>query len=250
MGSNLSGFSMFHPGLSVDCAIFGFHEGELKVLLLRMKSMDTWALPGGFILKNEDVDVAAGRILKERTGVDKVFLKQFRLFGQANRSNPDNIEFLIKEGIINADARDWFSGRFATVGYYALIDFIKATPVPDPISDRCEWIAIDQIPSLMIDHRMILNEALEVLRKEIKYAPIGMNLLPEKFTMPEIQTLYETILNRKLDRRNFQRKMLGFNYLIRHNQRKTGGAHRAPYLYSFDKEKYNQALATGLGQDW
>lgn len=240
----------YQPGLSVDCVIFGFHNGELKVLLLQMKNMDKWALPGGFVGVQEDVDLASSRVLKERTGVDQVYLQQFHLFGSTRRDSKAHVDELIANGVIDSEGLDWFSQRFVTVGYYALIDFVKATPVPDSISDRCEWVPLEQVPALILDHREILDRALEALRKEIRYVPIGINLLPQKFTMPELQTLYETILNRRLDRRNFQRKMLGFDFLVRHEKRQSGGAHRAPYLYSFDREKYAKALATGLGPDW
>lgn len=242
--------SLLHPGLSVDCVIFGFHEGALKVLLLRMKNMDKWALPGGFVEANEDVDVAAHRVLQERTGVSNVFLKQFRLFGNPTRIDATHNQFLSEHDVIAPESVAWFQQRFVTMGYYALINFSRVTPTPDPISQSCEWMDVASIPELILDHRQILDEALETLRKELRYLPVGMNLLPAKFTMPELQELYETILNRPLDRRNFQRKILALNILVRHEERKTGGAFRAPYLYSFDSEKYAQALATGLGPDW
>ncbi len=224
--------------LSVDCVIFGFHENELKVLLIRWKD-GPWCLPGGFVKKEESIDTSASRILEERTGLDDIFLQQFHIFGDPHREkNKKDFNSKLKGS--------WIMDRFVTVGYYALVEYSKVNPEPDWLSDECEWWDIHSIPSLVYDHNAILDKALEVLRFSLNDHPIGYNLLPEKFTMPELQRLYETILDKEIDRRNFQKKILSLDILVRLEERKTGGAHKAPYLYRFDKRKYDRALKEGL----
>ncbi|HEX4372767.1 MAG TPA: NUDIX domain-containing protein [Puia sp.] len=240
----------FQPGLSIDSVIFGFHENQLKVLLTKLKRMELWALAGGFVLKNEHLDDAAVRILRERTGLSDIFLNQFYVFGEPNRSDK---KFHIKrmQHVGWPVTKDyWLLQRFITIGYYALVNFSNVEPTRDYISDICDWYDIHDLPPMIIDHGKILDKALEVLRTQLKYQPIGYNLLPQKFTMPELQKLYETILDIQLDRRNFQRKMLGYGILKRLEKRREGGAHKAPYLYSFDLKKYHKALKDGLHGAW
>jgi 8-oxo-dGTP diphosphatase len=244
------GEAMFLPSLSVDCVIFGFHDNVLKVLLLKMRHLDKWSLPGGFILHNEHTEAAAARVLKERTGLSELFLQQFHVFGEPNRSDKSvHIKSMKAEGIV-PDPNHWILKRFVTIGYYALVEFSHVKPIPDELSDACEWCSLDNIPSLMMDHRQILDKALEALRLHLNYHPVGYNLLPATFTMPQLQKLYETILGKKLDRRNFQRKMLGYKILKRMKERKRGGAHKSPYLYCFDLKKYHKALKEGLQGGW
>jgi 8-oxo-dGTP diphosphatase len=234
------GHLVFLPHLSIDCVIFGFHNDELKVLLLKWKDDDYWCLPGGFIKKEESVDNAATRILKDRTGLNDIFLRQFYTFGDPTR---DRNKELVK---IQAKKGDWLNERFVTIGYYALVEFSQVNPQPDWLSEYCKWYDIPKVPKLIYDHNAIVNRALEVLRLSLNDYPVGYNLLPEKFTMPELQRLYETILDKSLDRRNFQKKMLSVGILERLKERKTGGAHKAPYLYRFDKKKYERALKQGI----
>jgi 8-oxo-dGTP diphosphatase len=242
----LKGHESYLRHISVDCIIFGFFNNELKVLLLHAKYAIQWALPGGFILKTEHMDEAAKRILKQRTGLDKIYMQQFYVFSDPDRSTRKvNQQFLRNVGV-NAD-ESWMFERFITVGYSALVDFSKVQPVADVFSTACEWFNIHDLPEMILDHRDILNKALENLQLQLNYQPIGYNLLPEKFTMPELQKLYETILNRKLDRRNFQRKIVGTGILKRLNETKKGVAHKAPWYYKFDMRKYQKALKGGLG---
>jgi hypothetical protein len=147
-------------------------------------------------------------------------------------------------------ADNWLLQRFLTIGYYALVDFSHVNPSPDSMSIACEWCDIHQIPSLVLDHAAILKTALNTVRLQLNHQPIGYNLLPQKFTMPELQKLYETILDKKLDRRNFQRRILGYDIIRRLQERREGGAHKAPYLYSFDLRKYHHALEEGLEGGW
>lgn len=235
--------------ISLDCVVFGFHDNQLKVLLLRMKFTKEWALPGGFVHENESLETAANRVLKERTGLDNIFLKQFEVFSDPQRSktNPA-VQDLIDSG--KDPDHEWFNQRFISVGFYALLDFSKVEPQHDDFSDLCTWKPLNEISHLMLDHNQILEKALEKLRMQLNYQPIGYNLLPAKFTMPELQKLYETILGKELDRRNFQRKMLSYNILNRLDERKTGGAHKAPYLYEFKLENYQKALQEGLYGGW
>lgn len=245
----VEGLEVFLPSLSLDCVIFGFHENQLKVLLLKMKNAKQWCLPGGFIFKDEDVDDAAQRVLKERTGLSKIFLQQFNVFGKPRRSDSNfHREILRKDGVELADDH-WLFRRFVTIGYYALVEYSHVNPEPDNFSDYCTWRDVNNLPDLMMDHRQIAKEALGTLQTHLNYHPIGYNLLPAKFTMPQLQKLYETILNKKLDRRNFQRKILSYGILKRLKEVKRGGAHKAPYLYSFDLRKYHKALTEGL-QGW
>lgn len=241
-----TGHELFLRNVSVDCIIFGFHNNELKVLLLQAKYAGAWALPGGFILKEEHMDAAAKRILKLRTGLDDIYLQQFHVFSEPDRSTKKvNKQFLKNSGISLEES--WMFERFITVAYTALVDFSKAAAVPDNFSDDCRWFNIHEIPAMILDHGNILDKALEHLRLQLNYHPVGYNLLPEKFTMPELQKLYETILDRKLDRRNFQRKITGTGILRRLDETKKGVAHKAPYLYKFDLRKYQKALKSGMG---
>jgi 8-oxo-dGTP diphosphatase len=242
----LHGHEKYLRHISVDCIIFGFHNNELKVLLLKARYAGKWALPGGFILKKEHMDQAARRILKQRTGLDEIYLQQFHVFSDPGRSTKRiNQQFLSNIGI--KSDKSWMFERFITVGYYALVDFTKVTPVPDNISDACEWFGIYEVPEMILDHNHIFDEALQNLRMQLNFHPVGFNLLPKKFTMPELQKLYETILDKKLDRRNFQRKIIATAILKRLDETKKGVAHKAPFYYKFDLPQYEKALKTGLG---
>ena len=244
------GEGIFQPSLSLDCVIFGFHENELKVLLIKLRTNDNWALPGGFVFKEEDLDDAATRVLKERTGINDIFLQQFHVFGSANRSDWNIHRSNLKKDGIEIGPNHWLLKRFITVGYYALVEFAHVIATPDSSSEDCKWWDINEIDELFMDHKQILDKALDTLRLQLNHLPIGYNLLPQKFTMPELQKLYETILNKTLDRRNFQRKMTSLGILKRLKETRKGGAHRAPFLYSFDMRKYRKALKQGLHGGW
>lgn len=236
------GHLYYLPHLSIDNVIFGFHDNELKVLLLQWKDVDRWCLPGGFILKEESVEAAATRILRSRTGLKNIYLNQFYTFGDPRRQRG-------KHGIRQPKwmkSRSWFMDRFITIGYWALVDFNKVIPKPDQFSARCAWCDVDNTPELILDHNKILVKALQSLRSNLNDYPVGRDLLPQKFTMPQLQRLYETILDKTLDRRNFQKKILSMDIVDRLDERKTGGAHKAPFLYRFNQRKYEKALRQGL----
>lgn len=243
-------FDTYHPGISIDCVIFGFHKKELKVLLLKMKNLDEWAVPGGFVKKEEDVNNSAIRILRERTGLEDIYLEQFQLFGSLDRHDTQYVNRLLADEVIPPKLEGWFRQRFITMGYYALVEFSKVKPAPDANSEKCEWVSLDSLPDLILDHNAIIQTGLQALRNKLRSRPIGKNLLPEKFTMTELRTLYETILGEELDRRNFQRKILRFGVVDRLDETRKGGAHKAPYLYRFNEEKYNKSIGSGFKTLW
>jgi len=235
--------------ISLDCVIFGFDEQELKTLVLHYKLTDEYTLPGGFLQMDESLEQAALRVLKQRTGLDNIFLKQFRVFSDPERAkvNPAVLDVVASNVSINPE---FFNQRFISVGFYALVEYTKVNPTPDELSDRCEWVGVNSNIKLVLDHNIIVQKALDVLRLQLSYQPIGYNLLPDKFTMPELQKLYETILGKELDRRNFQRKILSYKILNKLDERRTGGAYKSPFLYEFNLENYQKALHEGLTGGW
>lgn len=221
--------------VSIDCVIFGFHNQQLKVLVLKFKNSDVYALPGGFIRNDEDIDAAAARVLWERAGVKDIYLEQFATFGKVGRNNPALSMQLLEAAGKPLRDNHWIYDRFLSVGYYALVDFTQVIPQVDEISDSCQWYDIQEVPPLFIDHPQIMEKALYCLRRDIDNQAITSNLLPEFFTMGELQLVYETILGTSFVRTNFQRKMLSSGKLERIEKKYTGGAHRAPYLYRFKR---------------
>jgi 8-oxo-dGTP diphosphatase len=225
------------PQLSIDCVVFGFHENQLKVLLFKWKNIDYWALPGGFIFQNESTDQAVNRILEERTGIKNIYLELFNIFGDTNRQFGDTHKFIMESQGFEYNKNHWICQRFVSLGYYALVDFTKVIPNPDEFSDVCDWFPINEIPNLLLDHPKIFEQALAKLRLNLDSKLLGFNLLPDTFTMADLQNLYETFLDKKLSRTNFQRKMLSLDILKRVDKQFSGKAHKAPYLYRFDEEK-------------
>lgn len=216
---------------------------------MHLKYTKGYALPGGFIRYEETLEQAGQRILKERTGLNNIFLKQFKVFSDPLRSKSNAaIEDVVKSGT-ELDM-EYFNKRFISIGLYALVDFDKVKPTPDFFSDKCEWQNLDSNVPLIIDHKQIIKEAHNTLRLQLNSQPIGLKLLPKKFTMPELRKLYETILGRELDRRNFQRKILKYDILDKLNERKTGGAHKSPFFYQFNLSRYQKALEDGLAEIW
>jgi 8-oxo-dGTP diphosphatase len=227
------------PHITIDCAIFGYHDQQLKILLGRWKGLDGLGLPGGFIKKKEALGEAALRILKEKTSLDNLYLEQFHTFGDTSyRVN----EVKLHPSIANT----WLSRRTISIGYYALVEFSKVTLEPDVFIDSYEWYDVKDLPPLLFDHDDMIKTALYHLRVNLYHKPIGFNLLEKKFTLPEIQSLYETILETKLDRRNFPRKLISLGLLKDTNEIRKIGQHRSPKLYTFDKKKYTQALKEGI----
>jgi hypothetical protein len=232
-------YEMYVPHISVDTVIFGFNGDQLKVLLLKMKFNHQYFLPGGYMKKEENLESAAIRILRERTQLDKIFLQEFAVFSELNRSEeafkdfPDDL---------------WHKKRFISVGYYALVNHKDVSPIGDELSESCDWIILDELENynITMDHKKIIEKALNTLREQISYKPIGLNLLPEKFTLPELQKLYEAILGRTLNRGNFYRKIKNIGILKKLDEKRKGGAHKAPDLYTFDQVNYFKILENGI----
>lgn len=238
----------FQPGISVDCVIIGFHEGTLKVLLNRFRGYNKWMLPGGFILHTENVDDSAYRILSSRTSLKDIYLKQFHFFGDANRTKLDENEELLKlQGYTTPEEieQHWLMQRFVSAGYYALVEYSKVKVSANP-EEEIEWFEIHNLPELYSDHQHIIDTAILSIRKQINYTPIGYELLPEKFTLTELRLIYETILDKKLDRRNFQRKILSLGYICKLDETQKKLGFKETSMYSFDKDKYMNALDNNL----
>ena len=244
---NQERIEQYLPHLSIDCCVFGFHENQLKILLIQWEGFELWSLPGGFILPDESADAAAQRILRERTSLQDIFLEQFKIFGEVNRTNNPESRKVIQQSGLDPTAQNWLLQRTISLGYYALVDFSKAIPTTAPLIQDCRWWDIQAVPPLMQDHAEILKHARKALQLHLLNKPIGYNLLPEKFTMTELRRLYETILGKSIDRRNFEKKMLKLGRLARLEEVKTNVTHKAPLLYRFSQAKYHELLNADFG---
>lgn len=216
-----------HPAVTTDCVIFGYdHKEGLSVLLIKRgiePYKDYWAFPGGFIKMDEDAETCAKRELMEETGFDASYVEQFGCFSGVKR-----------------DPRE----RVITIAYYALV---KKSEVKggDDAADA-HWFPIDSVPKLAFDHDMILRVALKTLKEKIHFVPIGFELLPNVFTMPQLQELYESILEVKFDRRNFSNKMLKLGILTEVGNRPKNAGSRIPVNYSFNNENYKELKSKGF----
>ena len=212
----------FDSVFSTDCVIFGFEAGELKVLLIERNEepfKDWFALPGNIVNANESVDAAAQRILYELTGLHDLPMRQFHTFGEVNR-HPQ--------------------GRVVTIAYFALIR-IGGQKDLMPITQyarKAFWHPVNDLPKLAFDHTDIFNRAFKKIRAKLNYEPIAFELLPEKFTLTQLQSLYESVLSKKLDKRNFRKKMLSYGFLKELAEKQKGVSYRAAKLYKFDRRKY------------
>jgi 8-oxo-dGTP diphosphatase len=244
----LHGHLHYVPHVSLDCAIFGYHEQQLKLLLITNEYFTGWYLPGGYIKRTEKLIEAANRNVKERTGIDNLFLQQFKTFGDPNRAQTDNFDEKTWFDItgVKVSKSNWLIDQTISVGFYAITDFSKTTLQTDYLVSECEWFDIDNLPKLEFDHEEMVKEALHTLRVQLYHYPIGYNMLPEKFTLTEIHALYETLLGKKLDISNFPKKLIALGLLKKLDEKRSIGAHRSPHLYSFDKPKYDLALKEGL----
>ncbi len=218
------------PGLTVDCVIFGLDldAENLKVMLIERDVepfQGVWAIPGGFVRSDETLLEAATRELEEETGIKDVFLEQLFTFGDPGR-----------------DPRGWV----VSVAYYALVSPEKHHIRATMDARDARWFAVNDLPRLAFDHAEIMQTALQRIRGKLTYAPIGFELLPQKFTIKQLQKLYEIVLDRKLDNRNFRKKIFAMDVLRELDEMQTGVAHRAARFYRFDERKYKQLIRRGM----
>ena len=216
------------PALTADCVVLGLDEEDLKVLLIQ-RGMDPfagkWALPGGFAMVGESLEATARRELSEETGLKNVFLEQLYTFSEPDRDPREHV---------------------VTVAYYALVNLSEHRVQAATDARNAAWFAIDDIPKLAFDHEKILKVAYERLKGKIRYQPIGFELLPDKFTLSQLQRMYEKILDRELDKRNFRKKILNMEIIGELDEIETDVAHRAARLYRFNKKKYDEKVKEGF----
>jgi hypothetical protein len=225
-----------NPHVSVDCVIFGFDSGRLFVLLIeRERSLDNelgghrLKLPGSLVFENEDLDASAIRTLKELTGLDHIFMKQFAVFGAPDRlSPPEDLEWLRKTSGMMVD-------RVVTIAYYSLITLTVSNT-----TEKTIWHPVDALPELIFDHNLIIRKALDTLRNEIRSQPLCFELLPAKFTIRQMQDVYEAILGEKLDNRNFRKKIKPMQFLIPLPEKEKKVSHKPAQLYRFDRKLYDR----------
>ncbi|WAC12701.1 NUDIX hydrolase [Dyadobacter pollutisoli] len=242
-----NGHKQYLSHVSIDSVIFGYHDQQLKILLLRWKGLNGWGLPGGFIQRREPLSQAALRILRERTGLDNIFLQQFHVFGDSPyRLRERSVEEIADVFEVEVDSGHWFFERTLSIAYFALVDYARVSVTTDFFTEAYQWCDVKEIPQLLFDQNEVVEKALATLRLQMYHQPIGYNLLPEKFTLPEIHSLYETILGKKLDPWNFGKKLVNLGLIKRLSERRSIGAHRSPYLYQFEKEVYEHALTQGI----
>ena len=219
----------FPAAFSVDCVVFGLDGNQLKILVIERAEepfKDFMALPGNLVKNDEDLDEAADRVLKELTSLDHIYLEQVHTFGHVNR-HP--------------------KGRVITIAYYALIPvhLYELKPL-STFAKSAQWISVNHLKELAFDHKEILDACYKRLQNKVLHEPIGFNLLPDKFTLSQLQTLYEAILGMELDKRNFRKKIVGMNLLIDLDQQQQNVSHRPAKLYSFDKDRYEALIEKGF----
>lgn len=228
------GGDYFLPNLSVDLVIIGYQDGELKCLLLKIA--DKWLLPGGFIGLDESVDEAVKRTLMHRTGLEAAHLKFLSVFGDKDRKFDDEFRQFFKEKGMPWQDDYWINNRFVTMAFYSLVDIGNTHPTPGEFDEAVEWFSFDQLPEMWLDHKSIALTARNHLKEDIKLEQVTYNLLPGDFTMPQLHQLHQTILEEKLDRSRFQKKMLTSGIFERLPQLRKESPGRNPYLYRLKGE--------------
>jgi 8-oxo-dGTP diphosphatase len=223
-------YSYDHPraALAVDCVVFGLDDDDLKVLLIRRGGepfRGRWALPGGFVHVGESLEDAARRELAEETGVSRIFLEQLFTFGALGR-----------------DPRE----RIVSIAYYALVKLADHRVRAATDASDAAWFADTDLPKLAFDHAEIVDMARERLRGKVRYQPLGFELLARKFTLSQLQRMYEIILERTLDKRNFRKKILAMDLLVELDELERDVAHRAARLYRFDERHYKRLVKGGF----
>lgn len=214
--------------VATDCVIFGFDEGSLKLLVFNRRVeplRGELSLIGSFVKLDEDVQDAAKRVLKETTGLDVVFMEELKSYGKAERDP---------------------GYRCISIAHYALIRIGEYDKEELVKQHGAHWYDIDEVPSLVLDHNQMVKDALERIKRKARYKPIGFELLPEKFNIPQLQRLYEAVYREKLDARNFRKKVLSLNVLIKLDEKDKTTSKRGAYLYKFDYENYQRLLKQGF----
>ena len=225
------------PTVSVDCVIFGYYENALTVLVRKEnvpfngETNQEWKLPGNHVRRDENIDDTAARILKEQTGLESIFVKQFQVFSDPERlkRRPQDFEW-VKPRLVDE--------RVITVGFYSLVNMNSVDNTK--LIEVAKWENVNDIDNLMFDHKEILDEALLRLRYDLLHEPLIFELLPEKFTLTQMQSIYEVILNTTYDKRNFRRKINKMKYLIKLDEIQTGVSHKPARFYAFDRDIYEK----------
>jgi 8-oxo-dGTP diphosphatase len=232
-----------NPRISTDCVIFGFDFNQLRVLLIERSAVENvpsmMALPGDLIYEEENLDMAASRVLKELTGLEEIYLEQVGAFGDPDRLNKKNDQLWLKAVRQDPDA------RVITIAYYSLVNLDNYTPQASSFAKSASWMLVDDIQELAFDHAEIVSAALKKLKDKIISQPIGFNLLPEKFTLSQLHRLYESILGRDLDKRNFRRKMLKLKLVESLDEKQEGVPHKPSQYFKFNEENYNKLIENG-----
>lgn len=235
-----------NPNISVDCVVFGFQNAKLKVLLMERnhihedgENSTDITLPGDLIKNDENLDEAATRVLGELTGLDHIYLEQFAAFGDPDRLDSEGDRHWLEQIRENPEA------RVITVGYYSLIRPENFEIQVSSFAKDAGWYELNDVPDLAFDHNEILSKGLTALKNKLRNHPVGFELLPRKFTLGQLQQLYEIILDTELDKRNFRRKILKLNFLEPLSEKQSGVAHKPAKLYRFDKERY-ESLPTSV----
>lgn len=217
--------------VAVDCIIFGFDEEGLKLLLMKRglePCKGGWSLMGGFLRKDENLDQAAERVLKECTGLEKVYMEQLMTFSEVDRDP---------------------GARVVSAAYFALMD-IRNYDKEAVSSYNAVWLRLEEVPELIFDHNLMVEKALGRLRRRATNCPVGFNLLPQEFTLPSLQQLYEAIFGCQIDKRNFRKKIHSMNILVNTGKKDYSTSKKGAYLFSFDEEKYNAMLEKGYNQNF
>ena len=221
--------------VSVDNVIFGFDENILKVLVIERKPFPDEkkgmsAIPGDLVYPKESLDEAAARVLKDLTSLEGLFLKQFHAFGNPNRVKDLKDQEWLTNFRINPER------RVITIAYYSLIKMDEYQLLPSYFAEKAEWVDVLEVPALAFDHNEIVSKALESLRHGLEMEQIGFELLPDKFTLTQLQNLYEIILNKKFDKRNFRKNIKKMEHVIPLNEKQEGVLHKPAQLFKFEKD--------------
>lgn len=233
-----------NPRISVDCVIFGFDLNQLKVLVIERSISDSdkqiLTLPGDLIYEAENLDIAADRVLFELTGLQTIFLEQVGAFGDTDRLNKEADKKWLRA------VREEPEARVITIAYFSLVNIHEYAPQASSFAKSAAWIPLDEINELAFDHFDILQTALKKLKNKIRIQPVGFNLLPEKFTLSQLQKLYEAILGRELDKRNFRRKMLKLQLVEMLEERQEKVPHKPSQYFKFNETNYNKLIENGF----